>query len=83
MAAEPGFWDDPEQSQKVLQKTKALKNKVEKYEKLRTLFDDTLVLIDMANMEEDESFLPEITESVKEITKKTEEMTRILPSPGA
>ncbi|MBE7050141.1 MAG: peptide chain release factor 2 [Ruminococcaceae bacterium] len=75
MAAEPGFWDDPEQSQKVLQKTKALKNKVEKYEKLRTLFDDTLVLIDMANMEEDESFLPEITESVKEITKKTEEMT--------
>ncbi|MBR5507334.1 MAG: peptide chain release factor 2 [Clostridia bacterium] len=75
MAAEPGFWDDPEASQKVLQKTKALKNKVEKYDKLRTLFDDTLVLIDMANMEDDESFLPEITEAVKEIVEKCEEMT--------
>ena len=74
-AAEPGFWDDPEASQKVLQKTKALKSKVEKYDKLKGLYDDTLVLIDMANIEDDESFLDEITESVKEIKSKTEEMT--------
>ena len=29
-----GFWDDAEKSQKVLQKIKRLKSKVEKYEKL-------------------------------------------------
>ena len=66
---EPGFWDDMENSQKILQKTKLLKNKVEKYEKLRTLYDDTLVLIEMANAEDDESFLEEITSSVKQIEK--------------
>ena len=74
-AAEPSFWDDPENSQKVLQKTKMLKSKVEKYEGLRSLFDDTLVLIDMANMEDDESYLDEISESVIQIKEQTEEMT--------
>ena len=72
---EPGFWDDMENSQKILQKTKMLKNKVEKYEKLRTLYDDTLVLIEMANAEDDESFLDEITSSVKQIEKTTDDMT--------
>jgi len=30
-AAEPGFWDDLENSQKVLQKTKSLKTKVKSW----------------------------------------------------
>lgn len=72
---EPGFWDDMENSQKILQKIKRLKNKVEKYEKLRTLYDDTLVLIEMANAEDDESFLEEITSSVNQIEKTTDDMT--------
>ncbi len=72
---EPGFWDDMENSQKILQKVKLLKNKVERYENLRTLYDDTLVLIEMANAEDDESFLDEITDAVKQIEKTTEDMT--------
>ena len=33
-AAAPGFWDDLENTQKVLQRTSALKGKVENYDKL-------------------------------------------------
>jgi len=64
-----------ENSQKVLQKTKQLKDKVERYETLRSLREDTIDLIDMANEENDESMLPEIKESVETIQKDLEEMT--------
>ena len=64
-----------ENSQKVLQKTKQLKDKVETYETLTSLREDTIDLIDMANEENDESMLPEIKESVETIQKDLEEMT--------
>ena len=58
-ATEPGFWDDVEKSQQVLQKTGALKGKVEAYEKLVSKYDDTHALIELANEEEDLSLLDE------------------------
>ena len=58
-AAQPGFWDDAENSQKILQKTGALKNKVEAYDNLVAAYDDTLALIELANEEEDLSLLEE------------------------
>ncbi len=58
-AAQPGFWDDAENSQKILQKTGALKNKVEAYDDLVSAYDDTLALIELANEEEDISLLDE------------------------
>ena len=47
--AAPGFWDDAESSQKILQKTGKLKNTVETYEKLCSSYDDLLVLIEMGD----------------------------------
>lgn len=58
-AAQPGFWDDAENSQKILQKTGALKNKVEAYDNLVSSYEDTLALIELANEEEDLSLLEE------------------------
>ena len=58
-ATEPGFWDDVERSQQVLQKTGALKGKVEAYENLVSKYDDTHALIELANEEEDLSLLDE------------------------
>ena len=52
-AAEPGFWDDMDVSQKILQRTAALKGKVEKYEKLEARFEDALALIEMGDEAED------------------------------
>lgn len=74
-AAQEGFWDDMEHSQKILQKTKQLKDKVGAYESLYSSWEDTLLLIDMANEENDESMLGEIKKAVKTITDGVEKMT--------
>lgn len=66
-AAQPEFWNDLANSQKVLQRTRQLKNKIEGYEKLNKDFEDTLVLIEMADEDGDESMFDEISESVKKI----------------
>ncbi len=66
-AAAPGFWDDLENSQKILQRTGKLKNTVETYDRLCTLYDDLLVLIEMGNEEEDLSLIEEIETSVNEL----------------
>lgn len=64
-AAEPGFWDDIENSQKVLQRTKALKNKVEGFQKLEADWDDLKTLIELGLEEKDESVIPEVAEGIK------------------
>ena len=58
-AAEPGFWDDMENSQKILQRTANLKGKVEKYEKLEARYEDALALIELGDEAEDESLIEE------------------------
>ena len=60
--AADGFWDNPENSQKVLQKLKQEKNKLESQAKRRSSWDDMMVLCEMGNEEEDESLLPELEE---------------------
>ena len=74
-SAEPGFWDDMENSQKILQKTKQLKDKVERYEKLKTSWEDAIVLIDLANEENDETMLPDIKNTCTRISEDLEKMT--------
>ena len=74
-SAQDGFWDDMENSQKVLQRTKQLKDKVEKYEKLVTDWEDAIVLCDLANEENDESMLGEVKAAVEAVEAETEKMT--------
>jgi len=59
-SAADGFWNDPEESQKVLQKLKGLKGKLEGQAKRRQSWEDLMVLCEMGNEEEDESLLPEL-----------------------
>ena len=65
-AAAPGFWDDAENSQKILQKTGKLKNTVESYDRLCSSYDDLTVLIEMGDEEGDLSLVEEITASLDE-----------------
>ena len=60
---DPNFWNDIAGSQKVLQRSKQLKNKVEQYERLTTQWEDLTTLVEMAIEEDDESLLPEIQEN--------------------
>lgn len=59
-AAADGFWNDVANSQKVLQRTKQLKNKCSKFERLEAEWDDLLTLCQMAQEEDDDSILPEL-----------------------
>ena len=71
-AAEPGFWDDMQNSQKILQRTSGLKGKLEAYEKLCGDYEDALALIELANEEGDLSLLPEAEENVKTVIEEME-----------
>ena len=48
LAAQPGFWDDQENSQKVLRETSSVKNKIKSYDALQSDYDYVLTLIDLA-----------------------------------
>ena len=74
-AAQDGFWDDLQKSQAVLKRTSTLKSKVSAYEKLRGDYDDALVMIELADEEEDESLLPECTENVRKFEQDLDTMT--------
>ena len=72
---EDGFWDDIENSQKVLQRTSALKNKVNAYQKLKGDFEDALVMIELADEAEDLDLYDECAESVAAVEKELEKQT--------
>ena len=59
-SSDPNFWDDLEQSQKVLQQLKGLKAKQEKFAALQGAWDDLMTICEMALEEKDESLLPEL-----------------------
>ena len=74
-AMQPDFWDDMSASQAVLQKTKQLKDKVASYDGLYSSWEDALVMIELANEENDESMLDEISSAVTEIKETLDKMT--------
>ncbi|MBO5933916.1 MAG: peptide chain release factor 2 [Clostridia bacterium] len=74
-AAQEAFWNDIENSQKVLQRTAMLKGKVEKYTKLCEDYEDTMTLIDLADDEGDESMVDECTEAVDRIIAELDSQT--------
>lgn len=71
-ATEPGFWDDMEKSQVILQRTSALKSKVEGYNSLVAKYEDALALIELANEDEDLSLFEEAQSEVEAIKESLE-----------
>ncbi len=71
-ASEPGFWDDMEKSQKVLQRTKALKDKIEGFQKLKSQWEDLLTLCDLAVEMDDDSMLEELQTGYEALTDELE-----------
>lgn len=59
-ASEPGFWDDMEKSQKILQRTKSLKDKIEGFHNLKSQWEDLLTLCDLAIEMDDDSMIEEL-----------------------
>ena len=55
-----GFWDDHEKAQKITQKCNTLERKIENFEKLQSLLEDTIELIELSLEEGDDSSNEEI-----------------------
>ncbi|MDR0531579.1 MAG: peptide chain release factor 2 [Oscillospiraceae bacterium] len=73
--ARDGFWDDPKESQVVLQRISKLKGKCESYEKLAGQFEDALTMIELANEEEDEGLYEECLGGVDTFSAALDAMT--------
>ena len=67
-----GFWNDLENSQKVMMRTKALENKIGGYRSLLTRQEDLLTLILLADEEDDSSLLPEVENDFHALTEAIE-----------
>ncbi len=70
----PGFWDDPDRSNKQMKELKNMKDTVGEYRKLETQYEDILTLIQMGYEENDESLIPEIESELEEFKKEFEEL---------
>ena len=68
------FWDDPKESTKIVREAKQLKDTVEKYNKLKSEYEDIGVLIEMGYEENDESLIPEIEGMLEAFTKEIDEL---------
>ncbi len=73
-ASKPGFWDDTENSQKVIKRTSLLKNKLSGYENLYSLYEDACALVELANEEEDLSLLPEAQQELNKVKSELESL---------
>lgn len=71
-ASEPDFWNDMEKSQKILQRIKTLKSKIDNFEEISSLWEDLLTLSDMGLEEQDESIIPEVGEGLQKVKKRLE-----------
>ena len=78
-AADPNFWNDVENTKKVLKEQKLLNEKIGCYDALVNLYEETQTMIELAgeeefsSEEEQEEFLQEIQNSIREIGNKIEE----------
>lgn len=55
----PGFWDDVEESQKVMKELKNLKDTIDSFQELRSDYEDIETMIEMAEEENDEELVQE------------------------
>ncbi|MBQ2450600.1 MAG: peptide chain release factor 2 [Lachnospiraceae bacterium] len=57
---DPGFWDDPDRSNRLMKELKVLKGTVEQGNHLKTQYEDIETLIEMGYEAEDPDMIPEI-----------------------
>nr|WP_294491383.1 peptide chain release factor 2 [uncultured Mediterraneibacter sp.] len=80
---EPGFWDVPEESQKVMKELKNLQDSVKEIEQLYSDYEDMKLLIEMSEEETDEETVQEIEEELRafEETFETLRISTLLTGP--
>ena len=72
MQEAPGFWDDPEKSQKIVVQAKQVEAKLEKYARMTSQWEDLTTICEMALEENDDSMLPELQEGFQTMLEEME-----------
>ena len=72
MQEAPGFWDNPDKSQKIVMKAKQTENKLNNYAKMLSAWDDMMTICEMAAEEDDDSMLPELKEGFQALSSDME-----------
>ena len=67
MQESPGFWDDPDKSQKIVKQVKVAEYKVERYENMLASWDDLMTICEMAAEEDDDSMLDELKDGFEQL----------------
>ena len=69
---EPDFWNDAENSSKVLQKIKQKKDKIDAFNALKNRLEDAITLAEMGIEENDESIVPEVEAEMAAVISEEE-----------
>ena len=70
----PGFWDDPDSSNRKMKELKNLKDTAELCDKLEMQYSDILMLIEMGHEEEDPEMVGEIRAELDEFIEELDEL---------
>jgi peptide chain release factor 2 len=70
----PGFWNDQEQSQQVMQSVSALKEKLNSFKDLCRMYENLLVLLALSEEEDDQGIAQELADELKNLHRLLEQM---------
>jgi peptide chain release factor 2 len=79
----PGFWDDNEAAQKLLRERTSMEKEVELCDRLASLYEDALVMVELGEDAQDEEALAEVHQMVDRLHDLVEgaEFQRMLSGP--
>jgi len=80
--AAPGFWDNPDQAQKISQEVTALKESLNQYNSISNRYTDMALLWQLGMDEGDESVYPEVKEALAGIVSEIEHLELTLMLSG-
>jgi peptide chain release factor 2 len=70
----PGFWDDPDAAQKVMQELTGLKDSIEDFARMRHRHDEVYILWQLGMDEQDDSVYSDVNEGLKALRTEIEHM---------
>lgn len=71
-SSQVGFWDNPEESQKVVSRMGSLKGKIESFNQLYEQWEDLITICEMAIEENDESMIDELKSGFEKLQEEME-----------
>lgn len=71
---QPSFWNDADKAGALLKKSKTLKSKIDRFESLKSEYEDLHVLIELGMEAEDESIVEEVSEAFEKLAVDIENM---------